>query len=28
MRKRGFKAALRCSDTERLFVVVSIGTPL
>ena len=28
MRKRGFKAALRCTDTERQFVVVSIGTPL
>jgi hypothetical protein len=28
IRKRGFKAALRCTDTERLFVVVSIGTPL
>lgn len=28
LRKRGFKAALRCTDTERLFVVVSIGTPL
>jgi hypothetical protein len=28
LRKRGFKAALRCSDSERMFVVVSIGTPL
>lgn len=28
LRKRGFKAALRCTDAERLFVVVSIGTPL
>lgn len=28
LRKRGFKAALRCTETERLFVVVSIGTPL
>jgi len=28
LRKRGFKAALRCTNTERLFVVVNIGTPL
>jgi hypothetical protein len=28
LRKRGFKAALRCTETERRFVVVSIGTPL
>jgi hypothetical protein len=26
-RRRGFKAALRCTETETQFIVVSIGTP-
>jgi hypothetical protein len=27
-RRRGFKASLRCTETERQFIVISIGTPM